>query len=238
MTLFQPRTLAWLIVALLLGGVHGAWLISMATGHVAPGFPYVDGAITISRAGRGDPAIFLFRGTLIPAAVLLVGFWLSFGRWLQLQRELVAGERLPRQTGERWIPWVGGIAALFLILYALFLGTDGDVYTTLRRYGVTVFFGFTLLSQLWAAGAVRSLASAGDLPGREGLSRWLMGLVLFQFTIGLISIFLSDYAWDEDQVENIIEWWFALASCLWFAIVARLWGPGYRIEGKLSETAD
>ena len=43
---------------------------------------------------------------------------------------------------------LGVVSAFALAVYATFLGTEGDIYRFLRRYGVIVYFGFGYLAQL------------------------------------------------------------------------------------------
>lgn len=216
----QPSLLAWAIAALLFGGVNLAWLASMWLGLIPAGFPYLDGGVTISAAGREDPVIFFFRLVLMPTAALMILFWWLVGVWThQLS---TAGQSTI--FGQRWIFPVGIIAGIALSLYTVFLGTEGPAYNFLRRYGVTVFFGFTFLAQLWSAGAVSSLVRRGNLvPPRWRPDRCLSGLVLFQMVIGLASIPLAEYALDRRMWQNIIEWNFALALCAFFAVMGAIW---------------
>ena len=37
---------------------------------------------------------------------------------------------------------LGAMSAMALAVYATFLGTEGEAYRFLRRYGVVVYFGF------------------------------------------------------------------------------------------------
>ena len=56
-------------------------------------------------------------------------------------------------------------AALFLVLYGTFLGTEGRGYQWMRRYGVVVYFGLTCIAMLcFAANSLLCrLALAPDL---------------------------------------------------------------------------
>ena len=57
---------------------------------------------------------------------------------------------------------LGVTGALFMVLYVVFLGTDGTAYEFMRRYGVTVYFSFTALAQLLLAARLRG---PGPEPG-------------------------------------------------------------------------
>ncbi|CAE7932381.1 unnamed protein product [Symbiodinium necroappetens] len=67
-------------------------------------------------------------------------YWILCYRWLNL---IITPARV-----DQVILTLGLVGALFLVLYVTFLGSDGDTYRTLRRYGTVVFFGFTFLAQL------------------------------------------------------------------------------------------
>ena len=56
--------------------------------------------------------------------------------------------------------WLGLISGLALILYATFLGSEGDGYRFMRRFGTTIYFGFTYLAQVLFAARIHSLAAA------------------------------------------------------------------------------
>ena len=108
--------------------------------------------MSVSRAARHGLANIIFRGLLLPAAVLQAITWCVVQRWLQQQGAV--------QRRVRAIALVGVIAGVFLVVYGTFLGTDGAIYQWLRRYGTVVYFGFTCLNMLFAGGAIRLLAQA------------------------------------------------------------------------------
>ena len=116
---------------------------------------------------------------------------------------------------------LGVVGALFLILYATFLGTQGEVYTWLRRYGVTIYFSFTALAQIFFT---RRLYQLGDIPELRTLRPLVhikMSLCVLQWGIGLISVPLGVIIVEKaprEVMQNIVEWNFALAMNLYFFI--------------------
>jgi hypothetical protein len=136
---------------------------------------------------------------------MLVYWWLA-AHWLRT----LAAQRRGRIAAMQVL---GVIGALFLILYATFLGVDGDVYRWLRRYGVTVYFSFTVLAQML-------MASVLD---RGRLRRTLIGLCAAMLLLGLASIPLQHLFADKDVPLNALEWAYALLMSLGFAAVGVAW---------------
>ena len=121
--------------------VPAAFLLNIGSGTIEPRFvcfPYSDGCVSISRAVRSGPGLYVFRAVMIPVAVLLLLCWRDIRRWLD---DLAAC----RPGKSRTIFLLGAIAAVFLVFYVTALGSEGEWYRWMRRYGVTVYFGGTSL---------------------------------------------------------------------------------------------
>lgn len=142
----------------------GLWL-SIRGGHVDACTPLVEGCTSISRAARHGLANHVFRLLVLPCALLVGLHW-----WLAARR-----------LGSRWrdVAWLGGIAALALAVYATFLGTDGEAYRFLRRYGVVCFFGFGYLAQLRF---LHAIAGAGQ--SRDGIVRAMLVVSALMLLLG------------------------------------------------------
>jgi len=179
--------------------------------------PLLEGCVSVSRAARHGLANIIFRGLLLPAAVLQAITWCVVQRWLQQQGAV--------QRRVRAIALVGVIAGVFLVVYGTFLGTDGAVYQWLRRYGTVVYFGFTCLNMLFAGGAIRLLAQARALR-----APWRLDLALLVFcgvlvAMGVLNTMAAPW-FDEatmDRLQNIAEWWAGLTFSLVFFALALLW---------------
>jgi len=218
----QPTHTAWLVFLIPLFAVHASWLWSSLVGAIDWCLPYWSGCVSISRAARSSDALFLFRAAMLANATLLVIYWLQAGSFLSLHP-------LNKRRQIRWMQVVGISGALFLALYADFLGTNGHIYQLLRQYGVTFYFSLTLLAQLLFLRQLLPLANefppaARWLTAKNWLCWWILAL-------GLASILgntLLDGA-AKDRWENIIEWHFALAMNSYFLCTAILWQRlGYR----------
>ncbi|MEE8468482.1 MAG: hypothetical protein V3T22_08510 [Planctomycetota bacterium] len=200
--------------------IHVCWAISSWTDAIGPGFPYLDGSTSISRACRQEPAVHVFRALVLPSATLAALTWWICAGWLGTAG--LAGRR-----ARRWVLGLGLVAALFLVLYAAALGTRGDVYRLMRRYGIYVFFGGTAVLEL----IVTILLSRARPPTLEPWVRHAMWAACWlMLAAGPINIVASQVV-DNDVVGNSLEWWFALAMIGYPLLLARVWArEGLRLE--------
>jgi hypothetical protein len=198
-------------------GTIVAFHLAVAQGQFASCNPLLDGCVSISRAGRHDLPNIVFRALLLPGATLQGIVWLLAGSWL---RRLGA----PRDRLLRLLPWVGLTAALFLVLYGTFLGTEGPGYRWMRRYGVVFYFGFTCIAMLVVAGAVqRVTATSGRLRHSATLLYLLVAVLpLLGLANSTSPLYLRSEA-AQDAFGNITEWWGALVFTVFFVALAWLW---------------
>jgi len=181
--------------------------------------PLIDGCVSISRAARHDLSNHVFRALVLPAAALQGLTWMLCTGWL---RGLGASPDRPLRA----LPWLGLLAAIFLVLYATFLGTEGEAYRWMRRYGVWLYFGFTYFCMVISAGHLLRLARPGSISAPMRLDRALVGLCIVLLGLGLASAFSPLYTPDEqthDRIGNALEWNAALMFTLFFLALAWLW---------------
>lgn len=200
-----------------LAGTVIAFQVAVAQGQFVSCIPFLEGCVSISRAARYDLPNVLFRAFLLPAATLQGLTWMLSARWL-----LAVGA--PATRGQRLLPWIGVIAAIAAILYGTFLGTDGSGYRLMRRYGINFYFGFTCISMLIVAGALRSAEAARD--ERRRVSRALYTLIICLPLLGIVNATRTLYLDDEASqyaVGNVTEWWGGLIFTAYFVLVAALW---------------
>ncbi len=112
-------------------------------------------------------------------------------------------------------------AALFLVLYGTFLGTEGEAYRWMRRYGVVVYFAGTCIAMLIVSDAARDLAHQG---GRVAgaLLPLCLALPLLGLANALAPLLQADGA-TREALQNSTEWWGGLVFTLFFVAVAWLW---------------
>lgn len=187
---------------------HLALWLSIQAGHVPTCLPYLEGCTSISRAARHGLANTLFQAVMLPVALLHALNWWQARRWLG------ACHPDPR-AGATLLP-LGLAASLALATYALALGTEGDFYRWMRRFGIIFYFGCSYLAQLVATQRMSQLSALRLPPGMRAIG---MALLL----IGLASTAISNGI--DDKVlkyglENLLEWHVALLMTLWFALQA------------------
>ncbi len=73
-----------LITALLAAiAIHFSYVVAAEAGHVPWCVPYVDSCSSISAAGRQGTERFIFRVMMMPAAVLMLLYWVLNRQWLK-----------------------------------------------------------------------------------------------------------------------------------------------------------
>jgi hypothetical protein len=150
---------------------------------------------------------------MMPTAALLVFFWYLQSIWLK---------QITEKT-HRSIFILGGIGALFLILYVNFLGSEGDFYQFMRRYGITFYFALTVLAQMLS---IRNLQKARQALAKQSQQylkiQFILMILYWCLGIANVTIKATGVSW-VDQAENIIEWHFALYMSLYFGLTAMMW---------------
>ncbi len=210
----SPRTgfplwpLALLCALLPFIAAHLGWWISSAQGLIPACNPYLDGCVSISRASRHGLGNLLFRMLMLPAATLQALCWLTAALWM---RRLGANGLAPA--------WLGGVAALALVLYATFLGSEGRTYELLRRYGVYLWFGGTYLALLTV---LRGMASRRPAHAYVPLLVVAWGCLVFGLASVVVRYVVSADAL-RDRLENLLEWHVALWLTAIFAVLAWSW---------------
>ena len=214
--------LCWLAPTL---AVALAYAISAGTGQVPTCVPFFEGCTSISGAARRDPSIHLFRAMMLPTATLMAAYWCLVHAWL--------GRLGDRGRARGWITGLGAVGALFMVLYVVFLGTDGEAYELMRRYGVTVYFAFTALAQLLLSARLQRLpAHAPGHPGR-GLLRAKVGFGAAMLLLGLVNVPAKNF-FPELPIDNMAAWNFALLMHGYFGLTALAWHrAGYRVDTRL-----
>lgn len=206
--------MALLAGALPLLGTLAAFALSVEFGLVEACNPFIDGCVSISRAARHGLPNHVFRAFILPAAAVQALCWLLCRVWLETE-----GAMPSRRV--RALPWIGLVAALFLVLYGTFLGTEGEAYRWMRRYGVVVYFGATSVAMLLTTGALWA-GRWRSWPLVRALFALCAALPLLGLANSLAPVWLAG-APARDAVNNVTEWWGALIFVLFFFALARLW---------------
>ena len=199
---------------------HAAYLLNLWSGSTLAAefvcMPYLDGCVSVSRAARSGSGLALFRWLMLPSAALLLLGWLHVRGFL--------GALQACSARRSWVVGcLGMLGAVFLVLYVTALGNEDEWYRWQRRYGVILYFGGTALAQLllvWILWPLRRVLLGGLLLRPITL---LTLLVSLQWALGVFSAFKRLLFADPvviDRIENVIEWWYALAMSLAFLAIA------------------
>jgi hypothetical protein len=203
--------------------IHACYLIAVQYAGLPACIPYLEGCTSISATGRYPPASYLFRAVMLPTTILLCAYWVLNVAWL---RALENAAGLPSRP-HRAIAILGIAGALSLVLYVTFLGSAEPFYEFMRRFGVYLYFLFSVLAQLLLAH--HSLAHF-NLYGNAALRRISQIQLLLSvapFLLGIVNLVLKSLLEDADAVENTIEWIFALMMQVFFLLSYYSW----RISG-------
>lgn len=195
---------------------HVALALSIAHGHVPACVPYLDGCTSISRAARHGLANTVFQLVMLPMAVAHALNW-----WLAARSLATV---LPEARAVRALVPLGVIAAVALATYTVALGTEGDFYRWMRRFGIIFYFGCTYLAQLAFQSALTQLGVRRSL-ALEGMRAILVVLLVMGLASTAVTHALPDPEF-KDRIENILEWHLGLLMTVWFllmAVVVRGW---------------
>lgn len=212
LTRLKLSSIALLVAALPFAAVHISYLLSAWQGYVEWCVPYWQGCTSISGTGRQGAAYFVFKGLMIPGAVLMGFYW-----WLNHQWLLLQGDSDQRQR--RLILILGLIASAGLILYCVVLGSIGDIYRTQRRIGVVLYFGLTFLAQLLMTYRLSKLTQ----PALRGAYLCQLTICSGMWGLGIVHLIFEILAPDLDAIDDIIEWNFALLMMTYYGSSYWVW---------------
>lgn len=202
------------------------WL-SASHGQVEWCIPYLHSCTSISATGREAPAYFVFKGLMIPAAIIMMLYWFLSAWWL---RNLGCG----RDIWHRFLIILGFLAGIGLAFYSLVLGWIGDEYRLIRHTGVSAFFGLTFFAQLLMTWLLEGRAVIASRFG--GLLLGLKLIILVVMLLGLVSVVLGFVDHElYKRTDDAIAWNFTVLLCLHVLISAELWR---RTGWRLSPTID
>lgn len=186
--------------------INITYLVSASEGYVPWCVPYWDSCTSISATGRSGTAFFIFKITMIPAAILLMWYW------------ILAAKKLDSfgNTGHT-ILVIGVIGAIFLIVYTIALGAVGDMFRLQRHIGIIIFFTFTYLAQLLFTYSVEKFALADPT--------WPIQLAICStvLVIGLLTLILDITLENYDDYEDAFEWIIALLLQCYFIVSHWSW---------------
>ena len=182
---------------------------------------FIDGCISISASGRQEPAVFVFRATIIPVGVLLMLVWWLNVHWLA---RLGARSRLMSVT----MHMLGTASPVLLICYIALIGSAGEIDHAIRQIVISTYFPATLVAKI-------ILASVLIRRKPPGLARWLpwtmlmIAVVVLGFAVA--SVIFDALMDDPSFAHNIMQWHGTTAFAAWYLLLAHAWKlNGYSME--------
>ncbi|OUS26358.1 hypothetical protein A9Q98_10960 [Thalassotalea sp. 42_200_T64] len=213
----KPKHLALAIFIIGLATPNLVYVISAVNDWVPSCVPYLEGCTSISRAARRGYSIFIFRALMIVHATMLICYWYVCAHWLQTLHKRGL-------TSINWMMWLGITGALFLALYANYLGASGEVYRYLRRYGIVLFFGLTPLAQLLMINSLYKLSQhCGVAASFRFWLRIKLGLLSLMLMIAIGSLLQQYLGYSSFERENIVEWNIGLLLMCFYYASYRIW---------------
>ena len=177
--------------------IHLSFILSVQNEYLALCNPYIDGCYSISRVARQPSSIIIFKVLMLISAFFLFFLW----------------PKLFKPNYNKMLILIGRLGSLFLIAYIVALGEEGFFYEIMRRFGVFIFYIFTLISQ-W----VFTFSTQMRIR-RFFLKNFLINIIVFlQLLAFLLAIPFFIFFKNYGYIENIIEWWITLLITLWFFI--------------------
>lgn len=216
----------WLAIgagALAFIGFNAAYLISALGDQVRMCVPYLEGCSSISKAGRQTPAIYVYRATMIPSATLMAAYWWLAYRWLVA---MDAG----RPSSSKLVGFLGISASVSLILYAIFLDSNDDIYKLIKRFGAAIFFVFTGFGQLLFTARIFKVDTRSSISLPRNVLRAKAAVCAALLAFAVLNIVITYY--DIGPMQNIIEWNVATLMALYFILTAPVWrATGFELNG-------
>lgn len=228
------------IVPLLTGilpivAINVCYVIAVQAEHVAYCIPYLEGCTSVSSTGRSPPQSYVFKAVMLPNAIMLMVYWVLCVAWLR-SLDKAAG----RDAGSGMaIGILGVISAVCLILYVTFLGTEEPFYRFMRRFGVYVYFAFSVFAQLILA--IKVLPFALDRKDNVllGITKVQLVLAIVPFLLGALNLLLKETLENSDPAENMIEWNYSLLMQLYFVLTYFSWKQtGFTADFAVSGTSN
>lgn len=210
----RPATFAVLAGVLPAVAASLAFLININAGLEAC-FPFWEGCMSVSRGIRSGPGLLVFKILAWPSALLMIACWHCVGNWIKQQSTTETNQAT-------LITWMGMLGAVFFVVYAMWLGSEGEFYRWLRRYGVVFYFGLTALAQLFFASFLWNRRQKFYQDSMRQPLKIYMVMISLSWALGVASAFkrkLIENPALQDQVENLLEWNFALVLSLTFVAI-------------------
>ena len=198
------------VLAIIAGNV--SFILSVNEGFVETCFPYFEGCTSISKTGRQGLSFIVFKLIILPVMTLLSIYWLLS---YNIIKSMIEVHKLTLKI----MITSGVIGSIFGIIYASFLGSEGNIYQLLRRFGIYFFFLGTYLGQVLEVYLLfRSKKNHNSI--------YLKIMKFLSYLIGLVIVFsipIYGLIEEDDWLENVLEWNITLLIFIYFILVSLFW---------------
>ena len=213
------------LIAIISGNL--TFFLAFDDGFIEGCIPYFQGCSSISKAGREGLGAIIFKLTIMPVMTLISIYWMI--SYIVIKKFLVIFSKKNKYM------LVSGITgSLFGILYTAFLGSEGETYQFLRRFGIYLFFLGTYSAQIIEVIQLKSIYKPKTINAFEAMKllTLLVGLII------LISIPFYGLIENDDWLENVLEWnitflifsYFILSSLVWKKISIQVKASNNHLE--------
>lgn len=207
-----------------MGTIALTFAVAIAQGTSPACNPFIDGCTDITHTGMKGDAGFIFRGGMIAACVLFIGWWTVMRVWLNsYSSHITLGI----------MQFFGVLGALGLLAgTAVLLPEKSDTHWGVHVRGANLFFqgmlialtiNYVLIFKAKKKGlAVPSFKYKSALIG----ALWFMFVAFAGVTVGI----------EMSHGKRIIEWWATLLIGLYFLTSIRDWGSLHLVMRENDES--
>lgn len=174
---------------------------------------FIDGCTSISASARQEPAVFVFRGTIIPVGMILILVWWLTANWL---KQLGAGNRVSRF----FIHLLGTASPILLIAYIALIGSEGEIDHAIRQIVITTYFPATLVAKMITAVCLLRL---NPVPVPRWLAVTMLVSAIAVFLVAVSSIILAQLMDDPSRAHNILQWNATTVFAAWYLLLWLAW---------------
>ena len=178
--------------------------------------PYIDGGVSISRSVRTYPTYLLFKPGMIITAILLIQYWISNNRLIQV---------INNETNKNKYFLIFGVgSAIFLISHSIFLGIslENDLYKFFRKFVLLGFIIFEIIAQtLLVVSLIKIREKIETLINRKilNLKVFLVSVLIIVAIISAPILNSSEYT----HFKHALEWNYFLGVITFYLLTFLFW---------------
>ena len=178
--------------------------------------PYIDGGVSISRSVRTYPTYLLFKPGMIITAILLIQYWISNNKLIQV---------INNETNKNKYFLIFGVgSAIFLISHTIFLGInlENDLYKFFRKFVLLGFIIFEIIAQtLLVVSLIKIREKIGTL-----INRKILNLKVFLVSVLIIVAIISAPILNSPEYthfKHALEWNYFLGVITFYLLTFLFW---------------